>query len=171
MGEIIFPEVSGKNLKRKKFHFPQDFPTSLNIVLVAFQRHQQLEINTWLPFVSELDSEYSDLTYFEFPVIYQMGPLGQFMLNEGMRAGIPDQKARESTITLYVDKPQFMGHLQIQSEDAIQIFLVTDEGKVLWHETGVISDEKANALIKVVQSKNQKNQSKPLNKLSQSTHA
>ena len=153
MGEIIFPEHSGKNLKRKKFHFPQDFPASLNIALVAFQRDQQLDINTWLPFVSVLDSEYADLTYFEFPVIYQMGPLGQFMLNEGMRAGIPDPKARESTITLYVDKPQFMRNLQIQSEDAIQIFLVTDEGKVLWHETGIYSDEKADALIKVVQSK------------------
>jgi len=148
---ITFPEVSGKNLKRNKFHFPQDFPAPLNIVLIAFQREQQLEINTWLPFVSQLDSEYADLTYLEFPVIYQMGPIGQFMLNEGMRAGIPDQKARESTITLYVDKTQFMGQLQIKSEDSIQIFLVTDEGKILWHETGVFSDEKADALMQVVQ--------------------
>jgi hypothetical protein len=75
------------------------------------------------------------------------------MLNEGMRAGIPDQKARESTITLYVDKTQFMGQMQIKSEDAIQIFLVTGEGKVLWHETGVFTDEKADAIMKVVQSK------------------
>jgi hypothetical protein len=153
MGEITFPEVSGKNLKRKKYRFPQDFPAPLNIVLMAFQRYQQLEINTWLPFVGQLDSEYEDLTYLEFPVIYQMGPIGQFMLNEGMRAGIPDQKARESTITLYVDKTQFMGQMQIKSEDAIQIFLVTGEGKVLWHETGVFTDEKADAIMKVVQSK------------------
>jgi hypothetical protein len=152
MGNIFFPEVSGRNLKRKKYHFPQDFIAPLNIVLIAFQRHQQLEINTWLPFVSELDSEYSDLTYFEFPVIYQMGPLGQFMLNEGMRAGIPDQRARESTITLYLDKNYFMSQLQIRSEDMIQIFLVAKSGKVLWNETGIFSDEKAEALKEVVQS-------------------
>jgi hypothetical protein len=83
-----------------------------------------------------------------------MGSFGQFMLNEGMRAGIPDQKARESTITLYVDKNQFTGQLQIKSEDSIQIFLVTNEGRILWHETGVFSDEKADDLMKVVQSKN-----------------
>ena len=152
MDEIIFPEVSGRNLKRKKYTRPQDFPSSLNIVLVAFQRYQQLDINTWMPFVSELDSEYSDLTYFELPAIYQMGPLGQFMLNEGMRAGNPDQKARESTITLYGDKPKFRGHLQIRSEDAIQILLVTDEGKILWRGTRIFSDKKAYALRKVVQS-------------------
>jgi hypothetical protein len=68
MGEITFPEVSGKNLKRKKYRFPQDFPAPLNIVLMAFQRYQQLEINTWLPFVGQLDSEYEDLTYLEFPL-------------------------------------------------------------------------------------------------------
>lgn len=154
MGNIFFPEVSGRNLKRKKYHFPQDFIAPLNIVLIAFQRHQQLEINTWLPFVDQLDSEYADLTYFEFPVIYHMGPIGQFMLNEGMRAGIPDQKSRETTITLYLEKDEFRRQLQIESEDSIQIFLVTGQGKIVWHETGIYSDEKGSALREVLLAEN-----------------
>ena len=143
---ITFPQVTGKNLERKKYQFPQDFPAKHNIVLMAFYRHQQLDINTWLPFLDQLEEKYEDLAYLELPVIYQMGPVRQFMLNEGMRMGIPDQKARKNTITLYLDKSQFLKHLGIDSEEEIQILLVTGDGKVLWRETGIFTNQKGLAL-------------------------
>lgn len=147
MNTIIFPKASGKNLQRKKFEFPKDFPTKFNLVLIAFYRHHQDDVDTWIPFAKKLESEFEDLNYFEFPVIYQMGPFRQFMLNEGMRAGIPDQTAREKTITLYLDKSEFLGQLGIQTQDSIQILLVSDSGEVLWRETGVFTRDKGTALI------------------------
>ena len=155
MKTITFPEVSGKNLKRKTLSFPQDFPAKYNLVLMAFYRHQQLDINTWLPYVEQLEAQLADLKYVEFPVIYEMGPVRQFLLNEGMRAGIPNQKARERTITLYLDKSQFLKQLGIDSEDEIQILLVTDDGKVIWQETGIFSSEKATALTEALQNESQ----------------
>lgn len=142
----VFPEVSGKNLKRKKLTFPSDFPADFTIVLMAFQRHQQWDIDTWLPFVQQLENDYRDLAYVELPVVYKMGPLGQFMLNEGMRAGIPDQKARERTITLYLNKTSFLNKLGIDSQEKIQILLVTKAGEVLFREEGKFTPEKEAAL-------------------------
>lgn len=153
MKTVTFPEVSGKNLKRKTLSFPKDFPAKYNLVLMAFYRHQQLDVNTWLPYADQLEDEYPDLKYVELPVIYEMGRIRQFLLNEGMRAGIPNQKARERTITLYLDKSQFLKQLGIDSEDEIQIMLVTEDGEVLWRETGIFSSEKASALIEVLQNK------------------
>ncbi|MCJ7624846.1 MAG: hypothetical protein MUO76_15200 [Anaerolineaceae bacterium] len=150
MKAITFPNVAGKNLKRKIHTFPKDFPAQYNIILMAFHRHQQLDINTWLPFVDQLENKVSNLAYLEFPVIYKMNPIGQFMLNEGMRAGIPDQKARERTITLYLDKQHFLEQLGIDSEDEIQVMLVTDNGKVLWQENGMFSTEKGSALERLL---------------------
>ena len=49
METIVFPEIAGKNLQRKKKVFPQDFPAKYTVVLIAFLRHQQLDIDTWLP--------------------------------------------------------------------------------------------------------------------------
>ena len=148
---ISFPQVSGKNLERQKLSFPADFAAPFNLILMAFFQHQQLEINTWLPFVDQLDSEGDAFTYYEFPVVYQMGPLRQFMLNEGMRAGIPDQKARAKTITLYLDKAPFLQQLGIESQDQIQILLVRKNGQVIWRESGILTDRKMKALEKALQ--------------------
>ena len=154
MKTITFPKVSGKNLKREKMVFPKDFPAKYNLVLMAFYRHQQLDINTWLPYAEQLEDKYIDVKYVELPVIYELGPIRQFLLNEGMRAGIPDQKARERTITLYLDKASFFKQLEITSEDEIQIMLITDEGKVLWRSAGIFSREKVMILTEVLQNEN-----------------
>ena len=150
MKTIKFPDVAGKNLKRKKSKFPEDFPAKYNIVLMAFYRQQQLDINTWLPYVDQLVSNYLDLAYLEFPVIYKMSPIGQFMLNEGMRAGIPDQQARENTITLYLDKTRFLEQLGIQSEAEIRVMLVKKDGSILWHGGGIFTHEKGSHLEDVL---------------------
>ncbi|MBN1304871.1 MAG: hypothetical protein JXA13_10590 [Anaerolineales bacterium] len=141
-----FPVVSGKNLSRKKLKFPDDLPAKYTLVLMAFYRRQQLDIDTWLPYANQLEHRSKDLAYVELPVIYEMGPVRQFLLNEGMRAGIPDQKARERTLTLYLDKASFLGQLGIGSEDEIQILLVANDGKVLWRESGTFSKNKGRSL-------------------------
>jgi hypothetical protein len=155
MKRITFPEVTGKNLKRRKYNFPNDFPSKYTIVLIAFWRHQQKHIDTWLPFAKKLEEQYTNLGYVELPVIYEMGTFRQFLLNEGMRAGIPDDKARERTITLYLDKPRFLDHLGIDSEDEIQIMLVDGDGDVLWHDSGLFSTEKGEAIHQILLQENQ----------------
>ncbi len=149
--EIIqFPNVSGRNLQRQAVQFPQDFPAKYTVVLMAFWREQQNDVDTWLPFVNVLEKLYSDTAYVEFPVVYQMSPMGQFFLNEGMRAGIPDQKARQRTTTLYLDKSSFLSKLQVQSQDQIQVLLVADDGRVLWRSRGRFSPEKGRALSRAL---------------------
>jgi len=150
METIQFPKVSGRNLQRQAVQFPQDFPAKYTVVLMAFWREQQNDIDTWLPFVNVLEKLYRDTAYVEFPVVYPMSPLGQFFLNEGMRAGIPDQKARQRTTTLYLDKDSFLGQLQIQSQDKIQVLLVADDGRVVWRGCGRFTSDKGWALSRAL---------------------
>lgn len=152
MKSKIFPEVSGRNLKRKKLTFPADFPARYTLVLMAFYRQQQLDIDTWMPFVSQLEQDYENLAYVELPVVYRMGPIGQLMLNEGMRAGIPDQKARQRTITLYLNKSKFLSSMGIDSQEMIHILLVSRDGKIYFRESGRFSDEKGAVLVEALKS-------------------
>ena len=46
---LRFPVVQGKNLEGRSFHLPHDFEGDMNIVVVAFQRHQQAAVDTWMP--------------------------------------------------------------------------------------------------------------------------
>jgi hypothetical protein len=151
MDSIQFPTVSGRNLQRESLQFPQDFPAKYTIVLMAFWRHQQNDVDTWLPYANVLEKLYLGTAYVEFPVIWQMSSVRQFLLNEGMRAGIPDQKSRQRTTTLYLDKSRFFSKLQIASQDKIQVLLVRDDGQVLWRETGRFSPEKGKSLSQALQ--------------------
>lgn len=141
-----FPVVSGFNLNRQELVFPRDFEGQLNLVLVAFQQSQQAAVNTWLPLAQNLESEIPGFMYYELPTIYEMPSFSRTFINEGMRAGIPDQTARERTITLYLDKEAFKSGLGISSEDEISLFLVARDGKIYWRNTGIYTDIKANEL-------------------------
>jgi hypothetical protein len=145
--EPHFPQVSGYNLMREEFNFPEDFLGDYNLVIIPFQQIQQRDVNTWLPAAQELERTIPGFIYYELPTIYQLPTLSRTFINEGMRAGIPDQTARERTITFYLDKEVFKKALDITTEDKIQIFLVDKQGTILWREEGLFSSEKNQSLI------------------------
>jgi hypothetical protein len=142
-----FPEVSGYNLMREEFIFPEDFEGKYNLVLIPFQQVQQRDVNTWIPPAQELERTVPGLVYYELPTIYELPTLSRTFINEGMRAGIPDQTARERTITFYLDKEEFKKALGITTEAEIQVFLVDKEGNILWQEEGLYSLEKEQSLL------------------------
>lgn len=148
--EPHFPDVSGYNLMREEFFFPKDFQGVYNLVIIPFQQRQQADVNTWIPAAQELERVYTDLVYYELPTIYQLPMLSRTFINEGMRAGIPDQTARERTVTFYLDKSLFKQALGITTEENIQLFLVDREGNILWREEGLFSPEKNQSLLDVL---------------------
>lgn len=145
-----FPEIKGTNLNRKKFHLPRDFEGKLNIVFVAFQREQQLAVNTWLPTADILENIHRDIRYYELPTISRMNPFTRWFINTGMRSGIKDPKSRSKTITLYLDKDSFRQDLGIPGEDDIHILLLDKQGNVAWRSQGPCDAEKAKLLSDAV---------------------
>jgi hypothetical protein len=145
--DLHFPVVSGFNLDRQEFEFPRDFGAESNLLIVPFQQWQQNTVNTWIPYLQDMEDEFPDFMYYELPTIYEMPALSRTFLNEGMRAGIPDQTARERTITLYLDKAKFKAALNIASEEDIYLFLVDRTGEILWQISGAYTPEKAKALF------------------------
>lgn len=145
-----FPEVSGSNLLRQKVTLPHDFEGDLNLVLIAFQQWQQTVVDTWIPFVRDLEREYPGFKYYELPTIQRLNVLARTFINEGMRAGIPDPVARERTVTLYVDKVPFRQALALGPEDDIYVLLLDGAGRVLWREEGTFTPEKGAALRQAI---------------------
>ena len=146
-----FPVVSGYNLERQEIEFPQDFEKEFNLVIVPFKQHQQADVNTWIPFAQDVEAWFPRFIYYELPTIYEMSTLSRTFINEGMRAGIPDKIARERTITLYLNKEEFKDHLGISTENEIYLFLVDQEGNLLWETTGIYTEEKASELVAKIQ--------------------
>jgi hypothetical protein len=146
-----FPEVSGSNLQRQKVTLPQDFDGKFNLVLIAFQQWQQRVVDTWIPFVRDLEHANPGVKYYELPTIQRLNVLARTFINEGMRAGIPDPVARERTITLYVDKDPFRQALALADEGDIYILLLDEEGRVLWREEGPFAPAKGESLRQAIE--------------------
>ncbi len=147
---IHFPIVSGFNLERQEFEFPRNFAGELNLLFVPFQQRQQLTVNTWIPFAQELEFAFPGVVYYELPTIDEMPMLSRTFINEGMRAGIPDSKARQRTITLYINTQEFMQAVNIPDKGDVHILLVDRMGNILWRTTGDFSPAKGDDLIQAI---------------------
>lgn len=136
---MTFPGVSGFNLLGKKLNLPQDFQGKLNLIFIAFEQWQQMEIDSWKRLVPLLEGEFESLATYELPIIHSRNPLFkifQVFHNEGMRAGIPNPKNRENTIPLYLDKAQFRRALALQGEEHTAILVVDRDGKEFFRADG-----------------------------------
>lgn len=147
---IRFPTVRGSNLSRKKYLLPDDIEGDLALVMIAFRQSQQSEVDTWLPLAKRLSQQFDQLAYYELPTIDRLPGLARMFIDGGMRAGIPDLRARQATITLYLDKSAFRQELEISSEDTITTLLMDKEGKVLWRTQGPATVAAGQALTTLI---------------------
>lgn len=141
-----FPTVTGSNLQRQKLSLPKDLQGQFNLVLIAFQRWQQSQVDTWLPFARQLEETHPGVRYYELPTIRPLNVLARTFIDQGMRSGIPDPVARERTITLYLDKHAFRQALQLPHEDHIYALLLDRQGQILWRAEGAFTPGKGAAL-------------------------
>ena len=84
---------------------------------------------------------------FNLLVIQSRSKLSQWFIDGGMRAGIPDRRTREHTITLYLDKAPFLDALDISDDHTIQILVVDRLGRVLWRTAGAWDEEREEDLV------------------------
>jgi hypothetical protein len=141
-GEARFPRLIASNLEKRSFTLPDDFEGSRNLLLVAFQREQQQQVDAWLREMRQFEEVDPEFRYYELPTIQSPNRLVRWFIDTGMRRGIPDQKARSRTITLYIDQQPFLKAPGVTDENRICCFLVNRSGQVLWCDEGVFGDSK-----------------------------
>jgi hypothetical protein len=136
----VFPQVNGNTLTRRKVLLPADFEGELNIVVIAFKRKQQEDVDTWMPHLRPLMADHPGLRVYELPVLPRSLTLMRGVIDGGMRGGIPDSMVRAATITLYINKTPFKQALAIKTEDRIEVVLVDRMGTIHWRTAGVFSE-------------------------------
>jgi len=146
-----FPEIVAENLERRKLDLPSAFAGERNIVILAYRREQQRDVDTWFPYLSTLASERRDVGYYELPVLSGVWRPLDWWIDGGMRSGIPDVAQRSRTITLYTDKSAFRRAVGVPDRDEdIDILLVDRGGNILWRGTGRFDAAKAAQIDAVV---------------------
>jgi len=147
---MTFPTVSGTNLLREKLTLPRDFKGTYNLVFVPFEQWQQTEVDSWMVLAQELEQKFAGMVYYELPTIQTRNSLYKMFINEGMRAGIPNPKTRERTITLYLDKADFRAAMDMTDEEHIYVLVVDRQGKEFFRIRGPYSRDGEAALRQIV---------------------
>ena len=140
-----FPAVTASNLAGQRLSLPADFGGKRNLLLIAFERRQQQNVDTWLHQMKRYENA-PGFRYFELPAIERLNPVTRWFIDNGMRRGIPDTGQRARTITLYLDKDPFCQSLRITDQKQIYALLVDPSGTVLWRAEGDFDEAKGASL-------------------------
>ena len=148
----MFPSLKAANLDKQELQLPAGFSGELNLVLVAFKREQQRDVDTWLKVLPQVQHEHPGLAYYELPTIARLNALARWFIDNGMRGGIPGKAQRARTVTLYIDKDPFKKALEINSEDRIYALLLDKTGAVVWRADGAYDEAKGKSLEQFLKS-------------------
>lgn len=127
------PQLTTRDLNGVRRRLPNG---RLSVLVIAYQRWQQLEVDTWVPALHAIEHAFDEVSYFELPVVGEANAIGRRNLDFWMRRGIPDRHTRARTLTFYVDTTGFREPLGIPDEEHIAVVLVDVDGLVLWRGSG-----------------------------------
>ncbi len=144
------PTLSGRSLEGRDLVLPRDLPKPHNLLVAAFHREQQSLVDSWLPWLTELERDRGDVAVFELPIISaRYGPVRAF-IDGGMTRAIPDPSARARTITVYTDVDRAVRGLGLSGTDTIAVLAVAPGGRILARELGGFDGSKAERLATVL---------------------
>lgn len=138
----IFPEVQGHNIDGDPYSLPHDFGAEYNLILMAFVRAHQNNVNTWLSPMREYEAQLNNFKVYEVPTLGEFNWMRRKRLDMTMSAGISDPVARATTITLYTDLDAMQQALGYPDYEQIRVYLVDRDGEIYWESAGDFSQAK-----------------------------
>jgi hypothetical protein len=126
----VFPVLAAETLRERKVRLPDQLKGERNLLLVAYEREQQADVDTWLAVLDTFALTAPAFAYYELPTISSGMRWMRLMIDGGMRQGIPDRAQRDRTITLYLDVDWFRTQIGTADHDGIAALLVDREGTI-----------------------------------------
>lgn len=126
--QTIFPRVDIADLNGREVSFPDQLPGDPTLVLVAFKRNHQDNLNVWIE-AMDLTSPTAP-TWIEMPVIANYGAIWRGFIDNGMRSGITKTEDRAKVFTVYVSPDRFRSFFNMPSDEVIYLMVVEQNGDV-----------------------------------------
>ena len=118
----MFPRVDTADLNGRVLSFPDQLPVDPTLILVAFKRNHQDNLDRW---IEEMDLKSpSAPDWIEMPVIANYGALWRGFIDNGMRSGITATDDRARVFTVYVDPDRFRSFFDMPTDEDIYLMVV-----------------------------------------------
>ncbi|MBS3817725.1 MAG: hypothetical protein KGY76_09215 [Candidatus Thermoplasmatota archaeon] len=145
--EKKFPKIEGESLSGKEVTLPDDTEGEVILVAVAFKREAQGMIDSWMNYFEELCE---GKEAYELPVIESsFWKVFSGFIDSGMKSGIPEEK-HDSVVTHYGDASDFKETLGIEDKRLGYVFLLDENGRVVFKGEGYADEGGKEELLKHV---------------------
>lgn len=144
---LQLPSVTGNNLNNEPLTFPAAFAGDINLVVMPFDREQQVRTLEYVPLFQALAQDYPGLAYYSMAALPDLAAPIRLLVTGGMNAAVIDPTIRAVTVILYLeDQTSFIRGLNVPDTEAIQVFIFNRAGEVLHQQSGDFSDAAAERL-------------------------
>ena len=142
---VRFPEVTAESLAKTKESIPDSARGKVTLIAVSFLRENQVQLDSWLePFIEKFGSR-EEFTFYEVPMISGGYRIMRFMIDGGMRGGIPEPKHKH-VVTMYGDVEKYIDALHLDRQYGYA-FLLDQAGIIRWQGQGFSTPETRNDLF------------------------
>lgn len=140
---LVMPSVTGLTSDSVEVNFPEQFIADYHLVVMPFDREQQVLSVTWLPLFQELANDYGNVQYWSIAALPELNSAIRFLVLTGISAGISDDEVRQQVTVLFLEQQDtFIDALAIENVDAIQAFIMDSNGVVYYRAIGEFTTEK-----------------------------
>ncbi len=144
-----FPEITGDLLSYKKITIPEHCKGKVSILIVAFKRGTQPQVDSWTtPLMQEFSND-SDFRFLEIPMISNFYSWISGYIDNGMRGGIVESM-HKNVMTYYGPLDRYFTYFDVQDKKLCYLFLLDREGKIQFLANGESSSAQLTILFQKV---------------------
>ena len=132
---VRFPRLVAETLTGRTLVIPDSLDRRIALVVLAFRRHAQPAVDSWLVPIARRYSDDPGFCWYELPMLGGGWRTVAGFIESGMRSGI-DPANHDRVATYYGDSRRFRDILRIDDHDTAHAFLLDETGVVIWSESG-----------------------------------
>jgi len=147
-----FPTIEAETLSQKKIVFPDVTEGKYALILIAFKRQTQGQVDSWLdPFIEEYGDN-KQVTFYEIPMISNNWKWMSSWIDSGMRSGVPDYK-HDHVATYYGPLSEYFEYFNINDKRLCYVFLLDESGNIIWRNQDTATRDSYIELSQIVRKK------------------
>lgn len=146
-----FPEIKGELLSHKKITIPDHCEGKVSIIIVAFKRGTQPQVDSWIAPTMKKFGNHSDFRFIEVPMISNFYSWISGYIDNGMRSGIVESM-HKNVMTYYGPLGDYFNYFNVQDKQLCYVFLLDRKGKIQFHVNGQSSPDQLSILFQKVKS-------------------
>ncbi|WP_421920133.1 hypothetical protein [Marinifilum sp.] len=144
-----FPTIEGELLSSKKISLPEHCKGKISLLIVAFKRGTQAQIDTWTKAILQEFGMQEEFRFIEIPMISNFYSWISNYIDNGMRKGIV-QSMHQNVMTYYGPLDDYYKYFGVDDKKQCYVFLLDRKGKIRFIDKGEAESHKLVLLINEV---------------------